>query len=509
MSWDMAKSSLIGLFTNISSRLYAGAIGIAVTPLYVEILGFANYGLVGIFAIVMTAALLLDLGLSATVTRELARITIMSGSGDEMVELVRTTEILYWIMSLICGVAIWLLAPTLSQVWINSKELSDEEVTLALRLMGATVALQLPLALYSGTLIGLGRLSLLSSLVAVRVTVRDVGVLLAFAIFPRTSTTFFFWKMVSEAALVFLMRSATYRSLPIADTRVRFNIYVLARIRGFAAEMTVVSLLLLLLQNVDKMVLVRATSLTEFGIYSLSITFSAVMGVLASATYTSIIAPVTAVMRVVHVTARKRLFTRISDLLCLLVCPIGPIMVVMAGFCLFIITGDSVLADKARWIFALVSLTALINAFTYLPYALLVGAGMAREVIKVYLFGAGFLVPGLIVASLWAGTIGAASMMLAFQIFNLGGLSWAAVNCNLLTRPRRWVAHNILGLNGVVFLLAWLGRDLAETSGRLHGILNILACYLASLVAVSCYLLVLRRRLVLPAIKDLRRRLRA
>ena len=48
---------------------------LAVVPLYLRLLGAEAYGLVGLFTTVMVAATALDLGLGATLNREVARLT--------------------------------------------------------------------------------------------------------------------------------------------------------------------------------------------------------------------------------------------------------------------------------------------------------------------------------------------------------------------------------------------------------------------------------------------------
>ena len=59
----------------LSSNLWAAAIGLVFVPVYIRFLGIESYGLLGLYAALQGLASVLDLGLTTTINRELARLS--------------------------------------------------------------------------------------------------------------------------------------------------------------------------------------------------------------------------------------------------------------------------------------------------------------------------------------------------------------------------------------------------------------------------------------------------
>ena len=62
------------MIANYLGQGWAALMGIAFVPLYVKVLGVESYGLVGVFAVLQASLMLLDLGLTPTLSREMARL---------------------------------------------------------------------------------------------------------------------------------------------------------------------------------------------------------------------------------------------------------------------------------------------------------------------------------------------------------------------------------------------------------------------------------------------------
>ena len=80
---------------NIGGNIWTGLMGLVFVPLYIHFLGIEAYGLIGIFATLLALFGLLDMGLSGTLNREMARLAVREGNAQEMRDLVRTLEIPY------------------------------------------------------------------------------------------------------------------------------------------------------------------------------------------------------------------------------------------------------------------------------------------------------------------------------------------------------------------------------------------------------------------------------
>ena len=67
-------------------------------PLYLRLLGAEAYGLVGLFTTVMVAAAALDLGLGATLNREVARLTAHEAQRTDVADVTATLHAACWVV---------------------------------------------------------------------------------------------------------------------------------------------------------------------------------------------------------------------------------------------------------------------------------------------------------------------------------------------------------------------------------------------------------------------------
>ncbi len=108
----MAPSAIKqNILANYLGNIWTAVMGLVFIPLYLHFLGIEAYGLVGIFATLGAMFRVLDMGLSATLTRELPRLQVKRDSTQEMRDTVRTLEIIYWLVGTAIGIIVFLLAP--------------------------------------------------------------------------------------------------------------------------------------------------------------------------------------------------------------------------------------------------------------------------------------------------------------------------------------------------------------------------------------------------------------
>ena len=83
---------------NLTGSGWSAILGLACTPLYVKFLGMEAYGLIGFYLTMNGVIQVLDLGLSPTMTREMARYSALPEKAGEARDFVRTLEIGYWLI---------------------------------------------------------------------------------------------------------------------------------------------------------------------------------------------------------------------------------------------------------------------------------------------------------------------------------------------------------------------------------------------------------------------------
>ena len=78
---------------NYLGQGWAALMGLAFVPLYIGFLGIEAYGLIGVFALLQAWLSLLDMGMTPTLAREMARYTGGAHSAQSIHNLLRTVEV--------------------------------------------------------------------------------------------------------------------------------------------------------------------------------------------------------------------------------------------------------------------------------------------------------------------------------------------------------------------------------------------------------------------------------
>jgi len=73
-------------------------------PIYIRFLGIEAFGLIGFYLVLQSLLQILDFGLSPTINRETARYSVQPDKAAEARDLVRTLEVVYWMVGIGIGV---------------------------------------------------------------------------------------------------------------------------------------------------------------------------------------------------------------------------------------------------------------------------------------------------------------------------------------------------------------------------------------------------------------------
>src|SRR5215471_18602984 len=162
---ETKATSKDGSVSPLATRLSAGVIGTGVQllgrlimiPIYLRLLGAANYGLIGFYATLTGVTGILDAGISTAINRELSRLAWDPEHEQDAQDTTRTLEIIYWSIGLSTGSIIAMLAPVLAKHWLRASQIAPHTVALAIAIMAVNFTFQWPDSFYSGALFGLHR----------------------------------------------------------------------------------------------------------------------------------------------------------------------------------------------------------------------------------------------------------------------------------------------------------------------------------------------------------------
>lgn len=421
-------------------------------------MGITAYGLVGIFATLQTIFGLLDMGLSATLNREMARLSLRSEKNQEMRNLVRTMELIYWAISAIIGIAVVAIAPLIAKHWLQTDKLSLETTHKAIITMGLAMAFQLPFSFYSGGLQGLQRQVLFNVIVVTTATIRGVGAILILWLVSPTILAFFTWHIVISTLQTFLAAWFLWRSLPKTGINASFRIEILRGIWRFSTSMSGIAVMSVLLSQLDKVILSKLLTMEMFGYYTLSgmmaMNLYRLIGPVSSALYPRL----TQLVAIGDHDGLKQLYHQGCQLMSVLILPIAVIVAFFPKEILLLWTRNPTTVEYTSLILRFLIIGTALSGLGYIPYALQLAYGWTTLTFYSNVGMAIILVPFIFIMTPHYGAVGAA---VVWVILNSG---YVLVVLPIMHRRLlqgemwRWYVEDVGLPLTVVIMIAGLGR---------------------------------------------------
>ena len=402
------------IVANLIGSGWVALISIAFIPLYIHFMGIESYGLVGFYITLQALFALLDMGMTATVSRELARLSASTDQNQQMRDLVRSLEFIYWGVAALVIISVLLLAPWVASHWLNANQLSEETVQYSIILMGIMIALRMPYGFYGGGLLGLQRQVLLNVVKVAVETLKSGGVVLILWLLTPTIITFFLWQTAISALGLCLMGWCLWHHLP-SNKAARFRLKLYRRIWRFAAGMSIISGLALVLTQLDKLILSKMLSLEVFAYYMLASTVSMGIYVIVAPLFSAIYPRLTQLVSSADDVSVKHLYHKSCQLMTVLVMPIALLISFFSEKILLLWTHDQMVASQAAPILSLLIIGTALNGMMNIPYALQLAYGWTRFAIYVNLVAIVILIPALIIAISNYGAMGGAVIWLCLN----------------------------------------------------------------------------------------------
>jgi O-antigen/teichoic acid export membrane protein len=253
--------------------------GVAFISLYIKYLGIEAYGLIGLFSVLQAWLGLLDMGMTPTLAREMARFTGGGHSTQSIRDLLRSIELSAAAVALLIAGAVALSANWIATSWLKSEDLPTDVVAQAFTIMGLVTALRLLEGLYRSAIVGLQRQVLVNAINSAMATVRGLGAVGVLAWVSPTIEAFFIWQGLASTATLLIFVAITYAKLPKGDRDGRFSVDALGGVWRFSSGVFLVSLMNMMTQ-IDKILLSRLLSLEEYGIYMIAVNIAFTLFVL-------------------------------------------------------------------------------------------------------------------------------------------------------------------------------------------------------------------------------------
>jgi len=403
-------------FANLAGSGWTALVGLACTPLYIRFMGMEAYGLIGFYFMLQGVIQILDLGLSPTVNREMARYSVLPGKDGEARDFVRTLEVGYWAIGVLIGFAVWYSAPYIATHWVKAGNISHMEVRRAVTIMGVLTALQWPLTFYHGGLLGLQRQVLLNGITIATSTLSGGGALLVLWLISPTISAFFTWQIAVSLLQAGVTTFAMWRCLPGSNHAARFNPGITRDIWGFAAGMSGITITALALTQLDKVILSKMLPLKTFGYYILAgMVGNGLSGLLIAPMFNTIFPRFSALVAAGDEKSLLEMYHGSTQVMAVMILPVAIVVALFSREIMHLWTGSLEIATNTGLIVSLLVAGTALNGLMNLPYALQLSNGWTRIGVAINSIFIVVLVPAIVLMTMNYGATGAASVWLGLN----------------------------------------------------------------------------------------------
>ncbi|MDF3822161.1 oligosaccharide flippase family protein [Leptospira sp. 96542] len=377
------KSNIVA---NYISQIYSALIGVVMVPVYLHYMGAEAYGLVGIFAMIQAWFLVLDLGFSSAVSREVARNSGNSSEAGSLRYLLRAVEKLFLVVGVSVALLAWAGSTYVAQEWLQVKTLDLDMVGQAFVLLVLAALARWTSGLYRGVISGMERQVWLSGVNMVIATFRFVAVVPVFIWIGVEPVYFFGYQLLVAITELSILIWMAYRLLPhsqnpsFSDAR---QIDHLRRMMRFALSMSIASVIWAVSVQLDKLLLSAMLPLAEFGYFSIAVAAASIVQLASSPIATAILPRLARLNFDGDNSAQISLYRKATQLAVILTLPSTLILAFFPNQVLWMWTGDLELTSSAAFLLALYAVGSGVLVMGAFPYYL----QHARGELRMHLIG--------------------------------------------------------------------------------------------------------------------------
>jgi O-antigen/teichoic acid export membrane protein len=395
------------ILANYVGQGAAAVMGFLVVPIYLKYLGAEGYGLVAFFMSLQTVMMIFDMGMSTSASREIARALELNPDPHGRRHMLRTLEVFYFSL---CALAFLLAAGAarwLSTHWLKTGNLDAQMVTTCVYLAAGCIALRFPVALYQGFFRGMEKQVDLNVIFTNLVVIKGVGGIVTLIFISPTVLAFYQWQILFAIGEVIAMGFFAWRNLGgIFGAPAQFQFPLLKNVWSFAMRVGGISILAVLMKQLDKLTVSKLLPIEFVGYYSTAS--------MAANAMIKIYAPVQAAVfpRFTRMVARgeniRELFHANCQFVAFVAAPATAALMVLPAEVLLMWTHSTALAESAGPSLALLALWTFTAAMQSIPNSVQLAEALTWLPLRANAITTIVLVPALYLAITKFGLIGAA-----------------------------------------------------------------------------------------------------
>ncbi len=359
-----------------------------------------------------------------------------------------------------------LISPLIANYWLRPEKLSPQTVKWAIVLMGLVMLFRWPNALYSGGLLGLQQQVKYNLVLCVAATLRGLGVVLVLRFISPTILAFFIWQILVSIIETSLNAWFLWRCLPIAEQRACFRRSILLRIWRFAAGITGITLLSLVLTQLDMLILSKLLTLKDFGYYSFAFTTSNVLGYLTQPIFIALFPRFCQLVTEKDDKALTTLYHNGCRMLSTVIIPAGIVVALFSRELLSLWTRNLQVVSHVHVLLSIIIIGTLLNSIMLLPYALQIANGWTKLSLYKNIIAVACFVPLLLMMISRYNVVGAAIMWIVvnagYFVFEVPVMHRRLLKGEMWT----WLFKDVGGPLAISLIIGGIARILISESAH-------------------------------------------
>ena len=448
------------ILANFSGQAWSMGLSLIFTPIYLHAFGVESYGLIGIYLMLAGLVQVFDFGLGATINRELSSRLHLSHERPGLKTLLRTAELVYALFAVFLAALLVLGADAISGSWINAGGLSRDKVQHAVMLMGVLVGLQWPTGLYQSVLMGMQEQVTANLINGSYATIANVAAAALIVTTHSGVDVFFICIGVVNVFQLLHLWIVCWRKLGTHSDSEPFRLDALTKSWGFTVGVAAISVISVLLTQLDKVLLSKLLSLSEFAIYVLAGTLSKALYVLITPVFNAAFPRFSSAIAQGDSSSAIKIYHSTAQLMSVLVLSAAFSLAVFSHDVFLLWLRSESMAQNVAPVASVLAFGTAMNGLMNVPYAMQLAKGFTRVPFLTALVIAVLFVPCMVWAARSYGPIGAAWTWFAL---NLLYLIIGVTVTHLLFLPgelRRWLVRDtgtpLLAIAGATVLVAYV-----------------------------------------------------
>jgi O-antigen/teichoic acid export membrane protein len=368
----------INLFINLIGRSWASILSIFFLPITVKLMGIEAYGLVGFFVSMINIVNIFEMGIVATLSKELSRISSSKNSNENLGDLSHTFEITILSITIIISIMVYFFSSYIAGNWIKTEDISKITLQKNIILMGIAVASQFPQSFYFSGLMALQKQIQANVFLIFYGTLRVVGSVGVLYFFSSSPETFFLWQILINVIGCIILHYLFWNFLPQSIIKPRFNTLYFYKNWKFSIVLFGNSIVGIILTQIDKLLLSKTLTLKMFSYYSIAITISSCIALISGPISSFVFSQYIRLKETNSIQELNKLFHITTQTLALLLFPVCSVLVFYCKDLIFIWMKNPVIAEKTYIIATLFIIGGMINAIASIPFNCAIAFGWPK-----------------------------------------------------------------------------------------------------------------------------------